>query len=108
MVKVRIRYLALLALVLPVLGCMPTEETEQSVWVPYSYSAVFDEDGIQTGWVLKEFLLDVGPLAGEEADDGTVEIPLDIEVERREVPKNLDWVPPGHLEQGESVQEDEQ
>ena len=81
-------------------------EAGRSLWVPYSYSAVFDEDGVQTGWVLKEFRLDMGPPASQEAEDGTVGIPLDIEVERREGSKDLDWVPPEDLEQGEPIQAD--
>lgn len=88
-------FVVLLSILL--VGCGYEAEAGRSVWVPYSYSAVFDEDGIQTGWALHEYLLELGPPAQREAGDGTVEIPLDIEVERREVLMTLDWTPPDDL-----------
>ena len=80
-------------------GCNHGTEADRSVWVPYSYSAVFDSDGIQTGWALHEYLLDMGPPSQRELEDGTVEIPLDVEAEKREVLMALDWVPPPDLAQ---------
>ncbi|MXY71270.1 MAG: hypothetical protein F4Y47_22290 [Acidobacteriia bacterium] len=99
-----------LALLLAVLaGCtsgtdgVPSEtgEADQSVWMPYSYRAVFDEDGVQTGWMLAQFRLDMGAPASYKAEDGTVEIPLDFEIERREIRMDLDWIPPDDLEQSD-------
>jgi len=87
------------------LGCSPATEVEQSVWMPYEYRPALDEDGTQTGWILTEFRLDMAPPPERTLDDGTVEIPLDIEVERREVLKDLDWVPPQDLERRELVDE---
>ena len=92
--------LRLILLCAMLLGCAARPEAGRSVWVPYSYSAVFSDDGSQTGWVQHEYLLDMGPPPQRELEDGTVEIPLDIEVERRAIPKSLDWVPPDHLEGG--------
>ena len=106
-----------LVLLLAVLaGCtsgtkgVPSREGEvaQVEWIPYSYWAVFDEDGAQSGWVLAEFGLEAGPPPWQDVGGGVVETPLGFELERREIPKSLDWVPPVYLEQGESVQEDGQ
>ena len=33
-------------------------EVERSVWMPYSYRAVLDENGIQAGWALAAFRLE--------------------------------------------------
>ncbi|MYB50785.1 MAG: hypothetical protein F4X77_01090 [Acidobacteriia bacterium] len=88
--------------VLALAGCTSGTEGEvaQVEWIPYSYWAVFDEDGAQTGWVLAEFGLEAGPPPWQDSGGGIVETPLDFEIERREVRMDMDWVPPQGLAEG--------
>ena len=82
-------------------------EAARVEWMPYSYWAVLDADGVQTGWVLAEFGLDAGPPPWQDAGDGVVETPLDFDVRQREVRMDLDWLPPQGLEEGDPISEEE-
>lgn len=75
----------------------------QPAWLPHSYSAVYSEDGSQRGWLLREFRFEAGPPAERQLADGTVEIPLELEVEQRETFKELGWVPPQGVPQSHSL-----
>ena len=78
-------------------------EVARLVWMPYSYRAAYDEDGVQIGWVLREFRLDMAPPSQLELDGGIVEIALEFETLRRERLMGMDWVPPDNLEEVDPV-----
>ena len=82
-------------------------DSEQLVWLPYSYRAVLDRDGVQTGWELAEFCLDMEPPAREAVGSGVVRMQLGFGVQQRKIQKPLEWVPPERLEEAEAIHEHE-
>ena len=84
------------------------EGYENAVWLPVSYRAIVDSSGLQSGWMLTEFMLELGPperINVSALPSEPAEFSLDLPMEFRSRIMGMGWIPPANVHEELGISE---